>query len=152
MYLVFTRMPGESYRGDVPLVVEFMYLVFTRMPGESYRGDVPLVVEFMYLVFTRMRQKISHWFVFFCDRAAQTCIHGNPFMQTGSDTRLIQHTLTQREQCQSKLPALVYDILPPVGKRCSKCGISSVLTGLVYGFPHSLYHFERMWCTKSTMA
>ena len=46
MYLVFTRMPGESYRrrctsggvtvGDVPLV-EFMYLVFTRMPGESYR-------------------------------------------------------------------------------------------------------------------
>ena len=35
MYLVFTRMPGESYR-RVPLV-EFMYLVFTRMPGESYR-------------------------------------------------------------------------------------------------------------------
>ena len=31
MYLVFTRMPGESYR---PLV-EFMYLVFTGMPGES---------------------------------------------------------------------------------------------------------------------
>ena len=35
MYLVFTRMPGESYR-RVPLV-ESMYLVFTRMPGESYR-------------------------------------------------------------------------------------------------------------------
>ena len=62
MYLVFTRMPGESYRvntrfEDVPLV-EFMYLVFTRMPGESYRvntrfEDVPLE-EFMYLVFTRM--------------------------------------------------------------------------------------------------
>ena len=33
MYLVFTRMPGES---SVPLV-EFMYLVFTHMPGESYR-------------------------------------------------------------------------------------------------------------------
>ena len=33
MYLVFTRMPGETE--DVPLV-EFMYLVFTRMPGESY--------------------------------------------------------------------------------------------------------------------
>ena len=31
MYLVFTRMPGESE--DVPLV-EFMYHVFTRMPGE----------------------------------------------------------------------------------------------------------------------
>ena len=46
MYLVLTRMPGES---PVPLV-EFMYLVFTRMPGES---PVPLV-EFMYLVFTRM--------------------------------------------------------------------------------------------------
>ena len=38
MYLVFTRMPGESYLRfeDVPLV-EFMYLVLTRMPGESYR-------------------------------------------------------------------------------------------------------------------
>ena len=41
MYLVFTRMPGESYRRRLrsllyPLV-EFMYLVFTRMPGESYR-------------------------------------------------------------------------------------------------------------------
>ena len=38
LYLVFTHMPGESYRnvGDVPLV-KFMYLVFTRMPGESYR-------------------------------------------------------------------------------------------------------------------
>ena len=47
MYLVFTRMPGESYRGrlkspvkmddeDVP-AMEFMYLVFTRMPGENYR-------------------------------------------------------------------------------------------------------------------
>ena len=37
MYLVFTRMSGESYLldEDVPLV-EFMYLVFTRMPGESY--------------------------------------------------------------------------------------------------------------------
>ena len=34
MYLVFTRMSGESYLlgEDVPLV-EFMYLVFTRMPG-----------------------------------------------------------------------------------------------------------------------
>ena len=50
LYLVFTRMPGESYL-RVPLV-EFMYLVFTRMPGESYLS-VPLV-EFMYLVFTRM--------------------------------------------------------------------------------------------------
>ena len=38
MYVVFTRMPSESYRRreDVPLV-DFMYLVFTRMPGESYR-------------------------------------------------------------------------------------------------------------------
>ena len=56
-YLVFTRMPGESYRkrlGSFSVVVlvlhissadsledvsllEFMYLVFTRMPGESYR-------------------------------------------------------------------------------------------------------------------
>ena len=35
MYLVFTRMPGESYR-RVPLV-EFMHFVFTRMPGTSYR-------------------------------------------------------------------------------------------------------------------
>ena len=43
MYLVFTRMPGDSYR-----LVKFMYLVFTRMPGESYR-----LVKFMYLVFTR---------------------------------------------------------------------------------------------------
>ena len=38
MYVVFTRMPSESYRRreDVPLV-DFMYLVFTCMPGESYR-------------------------------------------------------------------------------------------------------------------
>ena len=32
MYLVFTRIPGES----LPLV-EFMYLVFTRMPGKRHR-------------------------------------------------------------------------------------------------------------------
>ena len=41
---------------DVPLV-EFMYLVFTRMPSESWNylefEDV-LLVEFMYLVFTHM--------------------------------------------------------------------------------------------------
>ena len=37
MYLVFTRMPGESYCGNIPLM-EFMYLVFTRIPGESYCG------------------------------------------------------------------------------------------------------------------
>ena len=45
MYLVFARMPSESYRRqvlkkkkekkDVPLV-EFMYPVFTRMSCESY--------------------------------------------------------------------------------------------------------------------
>ena len=35
MYLVFTCMPGESYRGNIPLG-QFMYLVFTNMPGESY--------------------------------------------------------------------------------------------------------------------
>ena len=40
MYLVFTRMPGESYR---PLV-EFMCLVFTRMPGESYCPLVAVTV------------------------------------------------------------------------------------------------------------
>ena len=52
MHLLFTCMPGESYRRSVPLV-EFMHLVFTRMSGESYRRSVPLV-EFMHLVFTCM--------------------------------------------------------------------------------------------------
>ena len=44
MYLVFTRMPGESDRRRLRslllylcYVVGFMYLVFTRMPGESDR-------------------------------------------------------------------------------------------------------------------
>ena len=34
MYLVFTHIPDKSFF-DVSLV-EFVYLVFTRMPGESY--------------------------------------------------------------------------------------------------------------------
>ena len=43
MYLVFTRIPGESYRKRKRLerlltpLCAFMYLVFTRIPGESYR-------------------------------------------------------------------------------------------------------------------
>ena len=45
MYLVFTRMPGESRRNKLAhkgvTLMEFMYLVFTLM-------------EFMYLVFTRV--------------------------------------------------------------------------------------------------
>ena len=45
MYLVFTRMPGESYRSIYSLV-ECMYLVFTRMPGESYRS-IYSSVEYM---------------------------------------------------------------------------------------------------------
>ena len=49
MYLVFTRMPGES---RCTSRVEFMYLVFSRgIPGESRCTSR---VEFMYLVFTRM--------------------------------------------------------------------------------------------------
>ena len=58
IYLVFRRMPGESYRRrlrslllylcyeDVPLV-EFMYLVFTHIPGESYRRRFVSVVVFV---------------------------------------------------------------------------------------------------------
>ena len=62
-YFVFTRMPGESYRGrtlyllarqvrvtvgvlciysharwELPWELPWAYFVFTRMPGESYRG------------------------------------------------------------------------------------------------------------------
>ena len=68
MYLVFGRMPGESYRTSGRV---FICLLFTRMPGESYctsggvymyffyslacqvRVTVPLV-GFTYLVFTCM--------------------------------------------------------------------------------------------------
>ena len=47
MYLVFTRMPGETEA--VPLV-EFMYLVFTRIPGESYRRRLrSLLLNLCYL-------------------------------------------------------------------------------------------------------
>ena len=60
MYLVFARMPSESYRRqvlkkkkekkDVPLV-EFMYPVFTRMPGESYRRRLRSLLFYFYYVF-----------------------------------------------------------------------------------------------------
>ena len=80
LYLVFTRMPGDSYR-RVPQV-EFMYLLFTRMPGESYRR-IPLV-EFVYLVFTRMpgesycrliRCLLLHWcYVFHRSVNQLTCL------------------------------------------------------------------------------
>ena len=63
LYLVFTRISGESYRRrgqafvvvfvlreDKPLV-EFLYLVFTRMSGESRRRFRPLL---LYLCYVRM--------------------------------------------------------------------------------------------------
>ena len=48
MYLVFTRMPGETE--DVPLV-EFMYLVFTRMPGESYSRQLRSLLLYLRYIF-----------------------------------------------------------------------------------------------------
>ena len=73
MYLVFTCMPGESYRisnekhdakyKTLAWRAELMYLVFTHTPGESYRisnkkrdtknKTSAWRVELMYLVFTR---------------------------------------------------------------------------------------------------
>ena len=51
MYLVFTRMSGESYLldEDVPLV-EFMYLLFTRMPAQSYDRRLRSVLYLCYLI------------------------------------------------------------------------------------------------------
>ena len=59
MYLVFTRMPGESWNylefEDVPLV-EFMYLVFTRMP---VRAGITLNLR-MYLWWSLCTLYYSH--------------------------------------------------------------------------------------------
>ena len=49
VHKLYQRCIFASSCKDVPLV-EFMYLVFTRMPGESFE-DIPLV-ECVYLVFT----------------------------------------------------------------------------------------------------
>ena len=69
MYLVFTRMPGESYRMrlrslllyDVPLV-EFMYLVFTRMPGESYHMRLRSLLLYLCYVFRALINSLVCWF------------------------------------------------------------------------------------------
>ena len=40
----------RELNNDVPLV-EFMYLVFTRMPGESYRGRLTSLLLYLCYVF-----------------------------------------------------------------------------------------------------
>ena len=62
MYLIFTCMPGESYRRQlkslslylcdiyVPLA-EFMYLVFTHMAGETYHRRLRFLVFYLCNVF-----------------------------------------------------------------------------------------------------
>ena len=41
---------GASFFEDVPLV-EFVYLVFTHMPGESYRWRLRSLLLYLYYVF-----------------------------------------------------------------------------------------------------
>jgi len=63
-YLVFTRMPGDSYKRytpDVPLV-EFMYLVFTHMPGESYRRRLRSLLLYLCYVFRALVNSPVSWF------------------------------------------------------------------------------------------
>ena len=49
----------EVLREDVPLV-EFMYLVFSRMPGESYRRATQVfVVMFMCDVFRALSKSLA---------------------------------------------------------------------------------------------
>ena len=62
--IVFTRMPGETYTEDVPLVA-FVYLVCTRMPGESYRGYSDLCC----VCVTYFRALINSLVCWFCTSA-----------------------------------------------------------------------------------
>jgi len=47
---------------DVPLV-EFMYLVFTRMPGESYRGQLRSLLLCLFDVFRVLMNSSVCWFL-----------------------------------------------------------------------------------------
>ena len=96
MYLVFTRIPGESYRWwlgslllhlcdvfrvlinslvcwfrsininqlltDVPLV-EFMYLVFIRMPGESYHWHFWSLLLYLCTIVRALINSLVCWFL-----------------------------------------------------------------------------------------
>ena len=46
---------------DVPLV-EFMYLVFTRMPGESYRRQLRSLLLYLFRVFRALINSLVCWF------------------------------------------------------------------------------------------
>ena len=50
MYLVFTRMPGESYCGCISGGV-YVPCIFTRMPGESYRRRLRSLLLYLCYVF-----------------------------------------------------------------------------------------------------
>ena len=73
MYLIFTCMPGESYRRQlkslslylcdiyVPLA-EFMYLVFTHMAGETYHRRLRFLVFYLCNVFQVLINSLVCWY------------------------------------------------------------------------------------------
>ena len=50
----------DTHRADVPLV-EFMYLVFTRMPGESYRKRLRSFLLYLCYVFRELFNSLMCW-------------------------------------------------------------------------------------------
>ena len=98
MYLVFTRMPGETE--DVPLV-EFMYLVFTRMPGESYSRRLRSLLCSCHVFHTLINSLVC-WF---CTGALglvlfqNVNIHKSTFQQNVSVRKSTLHSITSSEIC-----------------------------------------------------
>ena len=54
---------GASFFEDVP-VVEFMYLIFTRVPGESYRGRLRYLLLCLCYVFRALINFLVRWFTY----------------------------------------------------------------------------------------
>ena len=52
---------GASFFEDIPLV-EFMYLVFTRMPGESYHRRLKSLLLYLCYVFRALINSLECWF------------------------------------------------------------------------------------------
>ena len=58
--------PNLMWKKEAVPLVEFMYLVFTRMPGESYRWQLGSLLSYLYYVFRALINSLVCWFNLTC--------------------------------------------------------------------------------------
>jgi len=87
LILTLSKRKRKKKYTDV-LLMEFMYLVFTRMPGESYRRRLRSLLLHLCYVFRALINSLVCWFSFrrFVKESAAAVCASSPGQNTGWDS------------------------------------------------------------------